>query len=534
MKFDFINLKEPDNQRKELKMKFFPSFKLNKTIWLFIISSLLASNFIACLPSENASPTVTTLPRPQEVTFGQPPEYKEVFSAAGNDYVDPAFYAREKEITLTELPPTIAAQVQRLLPHHQKIIFRKRTQKKKEYWSFKLFINEDDYLGFDYQPNGELIRIISSINEKRETPGTVFYKGNLQPIPLSTLPQSVKQKIHHLNLFGHPQAAWRAVGRHGRRYLVSFASPRGETVLSFGENGFVFSGGSRSAMLKPALPYKKDTLAEIEQNLAPYKNKYNLNRVLKVLKTRAGQPSPSLPSAFRFIVFGDSRSNLKVFQYILQSINRWQPALAVNTGDLTYNGYAREMNNYLLATLDKFARFPLIPVIGNHDCRRGSQAYHYVFGSNSHYFYFDYNHARFIILDNNPCPATPPWREQLAAAEKWLRTARNKKKFVFIHRPPAEIMKWAYHSMPHRMSRPFTELMSKYQVDHVFCGHIHAYSTATYKGVPYTITGGGGAALHQHYGEKGSAFHYLVVDVYPQKLEMTLCRLVPIKKEEKK
>lgn len=513
-------------------MKFSPGLKLNKKIWLIIISSLLAASFTFCLLSEKGSLTVTTLSRPQEMSFGQPPEYREVFSPAGNDYVDPAFYAREQEITLAELPPAIVAQVQRLLPHPQKIIFRKRTQKKKEYWSFKIFINEDDYLRFEYQPNGKLIRILSSIKEKTETPGTVFYKGRLQPIPLSSLPQPVKRKIHQLNLFGQPQAAWQAAGRHGRRYLVSFTSPRGETVLSLGENGFVFSGGSRSAMLKPALPFKKDTLAEIEKNLAPYKDKYNLSKVLKALKTQAGQSSP--PSAFRFVVFGDSRNNLKVFQYILQSINRWQPALAVNTGDLTYNGYAREMNNYLLATLDKFARFPLIPVIGNHDCRRGSQAYHYVFGPDSHYFYFDYANARFIILDNNPCPATPAWSEQLAAAEKWLRTAGNKKKFVFIHRPPAEIKKWAYHSMPHRMSRPFTELMSKYQVDHVFCGHIHAYSTATYKGVPYTITGGGGAGLHQHYGEKGSAFHYLVVDVYPQKLEMTLCRLVPLKKEKKK
>ena len=515
-------------------MKIFSHTKPKKTFWLFLVFSLIILSFTSCLAPKKVPSSEIPLPRPQETSFGQPPEYREVFSPAGNDYVDPAFYAREKEITLAELPPVIATQVQRLLPHPQKIIFRKRTQKKKEYWSFKVFINEDDYLGFDYQPDGELIRIISSINEKRETPGIVFYKGHLQPISLSHLPQPVKQKIHRLNLFGQPQAAWQAAGRYGWRYLVSFASPQGEIVLSFGENGFVFSGGSRSAMLKPALPYKKDTLAEIEKNLVPYKDKYNLNRVLKALKTRASQSSPSAPSAFRFVVFGDSRSNLKVFQYILQSINRWQPALAVNTGDLTYNGYAREMNNYLLATLDKFARFPFIPVIGNHDCRRGSQAYHYVFGPNSHYFYFDYAHARFIILDNNPCPATPAWSEQLAAAENWLRAAGHKKKFVFIHRPPAEIKKWAYHSMPHRMSRPFTELMSKYQVDHVFCGHIHAYSTATYKRVPYTITGGGGAALHQHYGEKGSTFHYLVVDVYPQKLEMTLCRLLPLKKEEKK
>ncbi|OQX52067.1 MAG: hypothetical protein B5M54_09835 [Candidatus Aminicenantes bacterium 4484_214] len=513
-------------------MKFFSSFKLNKIFALIIILFYLASYFSACSSPTKDSSSQSVPPQPQAISYGQPPEFMEVFSPPGNDYADPSLYAKEKEISWADLPPAILSQVQPIISAPQKIIFRKQIQEEKEHWSFELFLNEDDYLGFEYQPEGKLIQIFSYVNEKTEEPGAIFYQGNLQPISLPALPSGVKQKISQLSIFGHPQAAWQAKGRYGQRYLVSFISPQEETVFSLGEKGFVFSAGPRQAMLQPALPYKQDSLAEIEKNLAPFKDKYNLNQILNEIKSQAEKVSIKSSPAFRFAVMGDSRSNLKVFQYILQSINRWQPDFVINTGDLTYNGYAEEMNNYLFSTLDKFAPFPFIPVIGNHDCRRGSQAYHSVFGPNSHYFYFDFLNARFIILDNNSCPATPSWSEQLSAAEEWLRTAGDMKKFVFIHRPPAEIEKWAYHSMPYRMSRPFTKLMSQYKVDHVFCGHIHAYSTATYQGIPYTITGGGGGPLHQYFGEKGSSFHYVMVDVYPQKIEMILVRLVPLKKEK--
>jgi hypothetical protein len=69
--------------------------------------------------------------------------------------------------------------------------------------------------------------------------------------------------------------------------------------------------------------------------------------------------------------------------------------------------------------------------------------------------------------------------------------------------------------------------MSQHSVDHVFLGHIHAYSTATYGGVDYTVTGGGGASLHTQYGEMGSRHHYVVVDVLKDKVEMTLVRFLP-------
>jgi hypothetical protein len=57
--------------------------------------------------------------------------------------------------------------------------------------------------------------------------------------------------------------------------------------------------------------------------------------------------------------------------------------------------------------------------------------------------------------------------------------------------------------------------MSKYHVAHVFLGHIHGYSTATIDGIPYTVSGGGGAEFTNRYGAEGDVNHYVICDVMP-------------------
>lgn len=120
---------------------------------------------------------------------------------------------------------------------------------------------------------------------------------------------------------------------------------------------------------------------------------------------------------FRFVVAGDTRSNLKVFQAIAKSVNKWNPLFDIDVGDLTLYGYSNETDRYHFQTLEKYAFYPFLPV--------------------------------------------------------------------------------------------------------------HSYSTATYKGVDYTVPGGGGAGLHMQYGELGSVHNYVVVDVLPGRIHMRLVRLNP-------
>ncbi|MFC2158865.1 metallophosphoesterase family protein, partial [Acidobacteriota bacterium] len=157
-----------------------------------------------------------------------------------------------------------------------------------------------------------------------------------------------------------------------------------------------------------------------------------------------------------------------------------------------------------------------------------SRAYEYSFGGKAARVYsFDVWKCRFVLLDNTEYGDQIPWKEQLKMADEWLGEKADLKKFVFVHSPPHEVEKWAYHSMPARMSEPFVDLMSKHSVDKVFLGHIHAFSTATYEDVEYMIVGGGGAGLHSHYGEMGSVHSYVIVDVLPGSVKMRLVRLLP-------
>ncbi len=84
---------------------------------------------------------------------------------------------------------------------------------------------------------------------------------------------------------------------------------------------------------------------------------------------------------------------------------------------------------------------------------------------------------------------------------------------VSTHKPIGTVEKWAYHSWDGASSERFAQLMSSHDAAHVFFGHIHAYSTTTYQGVDYTITGGGGAGLHDRYGPQGNVHHYVICDV---------------------
>ena len=55
--------------------------------------------------------------------------------------------------------------------------------------------------------------------------------------------------------------------------------------------------------------------------------------------------------------------------------------------------------------------------------------------------------------------------------------------------------------------------MEKHDVSEVYMGHIHAYSTACYNKINYTVSGGGGATLHGRFGPLGSAHQYIICDV---------------------
>jgi hypothetical protein len=229
-------------------------------------------------------------------------------------------------------------------------------------------------------------------------------------------------------------------------------------------------------------------------------------------------PGPKTPDGrFRFVVMGDSRSHFGLWQSMVQHIDSLdpKPAFILNTGDLVYGGRAAAFLDYLVPPLLK-TEIPFFPAVGNHDIGIGSSGAPLttLFGEEVFHYGFDYGKSRFILFDNVTNRMTD--KEKL----KWLdralaETPAGFRKYVAVHEPPSVVKKWAWHAWDTTSSKAFVDLMARHAVDHVFLGHVHAYSTEEIQGVKYTVTGGGGAPLHRRYGPKGAQYHYVLCDAEP-------------------
>ncbi len=448
--------------------------------------------------------------------------FEEVVVPAGNTYADPEFYTPVEYFPFDELPAAVAERFKEIAPAYKDLYIRKRGSGEDISWSVKSMLGEKDNYTFYFFPDGKISRISSYIDDETENSGRIFLEGNKYEILPDQIPEPVLNRLPFFGFEERPSRAYSVKALGGQRIFVQLGNSNNRLILSFTEKGEIRSAGRAGSMLRAYIPRRIEGIEEIQENLSKYGDKYHVNTVLKEIKN----VSINENEGFRFVVFGDSRSDLQVWKAVLQSINKWDPVFAINLGDLTLNGYSMDMDGYLFQPLDKYARFPFLAVAGNHDVRSGGLQYEYIFGGkDSRVFHFDVSNCRFIILDSTGVESAIPWEEQLQMADKWLEV--NKKyKFVFVHTPIYEVDKWAYHSMTEEKSGPFAKLMSKHNVDHVFFGHIHAYSTATYEGVEYSITGGAGAGLHEQYGEMGSVNHYMIVDILPDSIEMRVVQLI--------
>jgi hypothetical protein len=159
---------------------------------------------------------------------------------------------------------------------------------------------------------------------------------------------------------------------------------------------------------------------------------------------------------------------------------------------------------------------PYFVAIGNHDegYEDKTLEYSYLFGFNALNYFFDYGRARYVFIDN-ATEALSYKRTLEWLARTLADTPSGYRKYVTAHQPPATIKKWAYHAWDSEESEIFTDLMTEHKVSEVYLGHIHAYSTAEFRGVRYTISGGGGAGLHDRFGPLGNVHHYVICDVQP-------------------
>jgi len=231
-----------------------------------------------------------------------------------------------------------------------------------------------------------------------------------------------------------------------------------------------------------------------------------------------------LGEEFTIAVFSDNQGSRETFNELLRQVDA-DPEInfAISCGDLVPEG-DKEKYRYFLGQIDGLGK-PLLTVIGNHDIKdKGRALYYDIFGD--FYYSFSVGNSFFIFLDNaNEVRFSQSQKDWLV---KELEKARGyKHRFIFMHVPLFDPrtddvdsdgrVKVNDKAMRHALeyeteARWAAVLFAKYNVTHIFAGHIHAYHTGRWWGVPFTISGGAGGRLLLK-DPKHDFYHYLKVAV---------------------
>jgi len=374
----------------------------------------------------------------------------------------------------------------------------------------------DEQYQFTVRPDGTLLELQYENNETniKEEADELVYEGTKKAIEIEAVPSEALLSLSKAYPGKRPEKAWTAETIAGSRYVIQIAG----MAFYAGSDGQIRAareisdGGLDEIGPEDRPPVDEEQFrAEMERLLGPYRERFNVQNQIKKL----GNTPANSDGSYRYVVMGDSRSQWDLWSSIVKHIDSLdpRPAFVINSGDLVPDGFASQFRNYYIRPLLE-TDIPYFVAIGNHDEGFEDKVleYRYLFGDDSLNYFFDYGKARYIFIDN--VTEALPYEETLEWLGRALKdTPRGYRKYVAAHQPPSTIKKWAYHAWEDDESEAFTDLMTEYEVSEVYLGHIHAYSTAEFGGVTYTVSGGGGAGLHDRFGPLGNVHHYVICDV---------------------
>ena len=237
-----------------------------------------------------------------------------------------------------------------------------------------------------------------------------------------------------------------------------------------------------------------------------------------------GGPHSSLQvqPTFRFVVIGDTRTGVDVFERNIDEINSLDPDLVLDVGDLIpgYTDDERQITAMWNEFDERVKRFqvPFVMVVGNHDIwdQRSRNIYQQRYGQT--YFSFDHKGVHFVVLDSEAPDDSGNLINRIDGQQlKWLQNDlalhRNARlTFVFLHKPFWQGGRMA-KGVPEHWFQRVHPLLAKHGVSAVFAGHFHKYMKfSPVDGVRYYITGGGGAEIGSN-PTQGDLHHYCLVSV---------------------
>jgi len=234
-------------------------------------------------------------------------------------------------------------------------------------------------------------------------------------------------------------------------------------------------------------------------------------------KKRTFRTLPAKPNTYEVVVLGDVRSLPQRWHAVSQSIYKNEPEalFVIGTGDYPVDGtkYALWRKQFFEPARNLLATKPMWPAIGNHEATRrhddltrpeASQYFSlFELPGNERWYRVDYHLMTLLVLDSNSFLS--PQHEQYKWLRRQLRSERKRFTLVAFHHAP-------FSSGPHAVTHPdatpkewpidqgqrfLVPLFEMYGVDLVLNGHDHIYERSQKNGIPYVVTGGGGAPLYQ-------------------------------------
>ena len=220
---------------------------------------------------------------------------------------------------------------------------------------------------------------------------------------------------------------------------------------------------------------------------------------------------------FSFAILGDNRGGKRVFERMLKEIgNDSEILFVIDLGDTVQRGDRWEYFRFF-DQVKKNIRVPFLVVPGNHEVKGNPDISKNVLGKC--YYSFCVGDIAFIVLSSTSSKGIDERQK------KWLvreleKYKEMKQRLIFMHYP---LFDPSGSFFPHALSKKAaTELLllfKKFRVTHVFAGHIHGFFKGKWDGIPFTISGGGGAKLMgddpAHY-----FFHYLKVEINGKTLQI--------------
>ncbi len=218
--------------------------------------------------------------------------------------------------------------------------------------------------------------------------------------------------------------------------------------------------------------------------------------------------APAGDAPFRFLVYGDSRSDHAAHEAITRALLAGPGDFLINTGDLVAAGNDAEAWKAFFRIEEPLLRDHCVfACVGNHELSRGDPAGEVAFlkyfsGADENgertrlYGSFRWSNTRFFLLN-----AMDTWTGE---ERDWLRAELDRAMYEpgLVHRI-AVLHHGPFSSGPHGgnpalAAAGIVGLMASGKVDLVLAGHDHVYERGDGEGLKYLISGGAGAPVYEH------------------------------------